>query len=84
MRNAVSAISAFEAANEDWSKDPKADVVNVVIHHNLSLANAWLLNMEEAWKYYNKFSANSRSAYKAGALLNLQQTLDFMDKRAAV
>lgn len=81
LRSAVSTITAIEAANEERVRSENSAVVQAVIQHNLSLANAWLLNMDEAWKYYSKYSVNQR--YKPGILLSLQQTLDFMDKRAA-
>jgi len=80
LRSAISTYTAIETANEERMK---SDVVQSVLQNNVCLANAWLLNIDEATAYYNKFVANKRSAYAPGVVQNLQRTLSFMEQRAA-
>ena len=79
LRSVVSTYTAIEAANEERIK---FDIVQSVLQHNLSLANAWLLNIDEAMLYARKLSANRRAA--PGPIPSLQHTIAYLQKRAVV
>jgi hypothetical protein len=77
LRSAVNTYTAIEASKEDRLK---SEVAQSILQHNLSLAHAWLLNMDEAIKYAGKLSANKRAA--PGPILSIQRTIAFLQKRA--
>ncbi len=79
LRNAVTIYTDIEKANEPRVR---YDIVQSIIHHNISLAQAFLLNIDEALVYANKFSANKRAAQMPAQ--SLYRTIDFMKKRAVV
>jgi hypothetical protein len=79
LREAVSTYTAIEKANEERVKH---EIVQSVIHHNLALANAWLLNIDEANEYVAKLRANRRAAPNPADIL--LRVIEFQTKRAVI
>jgi hypothetical protein len=77
LRNVVKTYADIAAANEERVR---FEIIQSIIHHNISLANAFLLNIEQAALYAEKFSGNKRSAPMPAQIL--YKTIDFMKKRA--
>jgi hypothetical protein len=78
LRSAVNTYTAVESAHEERMK---SELAQSIIQHNLCIANAWLLNADEAIKYAGKLAANKRAA--PGPIEFAKHTVRFLQTRAA-
>lgn len=79
LKEAIATYTALEKSNEERIKP---EIVQSVIHHNLALANAWLLNVDEATAYITKLRANRRAAPNPADIL--LRVIEFQKKRAVI